>query len=86
MWTSVEAVKRKCFELITKAIHRKMKDYPEGSRLLVAFQDIAVAREDRVNEQLVAVIRAATEGRDCPFTHIHLVGMNRKLAIDWQKN
>ncbi|MGY2221097.1 hypothetical protein ACW9IK_00235 [Pseudomonas gingeri] len=83
--TSVEAVKRKCFELITDAIQRKLKkEYPVGSRLLVAFEDIVVARADRINEQLLEVVEAATEGRVCSFTHIHLVGMNRRLAVDWQ--
>ena len=87
MWTSVEAVKLKCFELITDAIQRKLKkDYPFGSRLLVAFQDIVVARADRINEQLLEVVQAATEGRPCRFTHIHLVGMNRRLAVDWQND
>lgn len=87
MWTSVEAVKLKCFELITDAIQRKLKkDYPVGSRLLVAFQDIVMARADRINEQLLEVVQGATEGRPCPFTHIHLVGMNRRLAVDWQND
>lgn len=87
MWTSIEAVKLRCFELINDAIQRKVKkDYRFGSRLLVAFQDIVVARADRINEQLLEVVQAATEGRPCPFTHIHLVGMSRRLAIDWQSD
>jgi hypothetical protein len=87
VWTSVEVVKLRCFELITGAIQRKLKKgYPFGSRLLVAFQDIVVARTDRINEQLLEVVEVATEGRACPFTHIHLVGMNRRLAVDWQND
>ncbi|POA45259.1 hypothetical protein C1894_01570 [Pseudomonas sp. FW305-3-2-15-E-TSA2] len=58
--------------------------HPLRKSQLIRFEDIVVARADRINEQLLEVVEAATEGRVCSFTHIHLVGMNRRLAVDWQ--
>lgn len=82
---SFEAVKRKSFELISDAIQRKLKKkYPPDIRLLVAFEDLAIAGSDDINAQLYEVIQVATQERVCPFTHIYLVGLSRKLLINWE--
>jgi hypothetical protein len=84
--TNLGSVKRKSFQMISDAVQRKLeKIYPSDTRLLIAFEDIVIARDEGINDQLHEVVQAATLKRNCPFTHIYLVGLSGRLLISWER-
>lgn len=82
--TTLEGAVRQAETLVREAVQRKIrKNYPESTRLLVAFEDVIVVKAESIEQRLRETVEHSINGQHCPFSHIYLVGMSQKLLIIW---
>lgn len=83
--TTIEGSVRKSEALVFEAVQKKVgKCYPKATRLVVAFEDFIVAKAERIEQRLALTVERAVAGKECPFSHVYLVGTSRRILVLWE--